>query len=352
MKASYNLSFKQSKLDTTILVPTYNRPSELQRLLFFLKALNNRYPIIILDGGCPKMQELASKFIQNFDEPILHLCFPEDLHLGKRLAISLNEYVDTKYIVCCADDDFIIPNCIQACSEFLDKNDDFSAAMGLARCLAYPKKYPRFGFFAFLNALNHPLILDQPSFISRFLRRLALEEVGVPPLFYAVRRTEQAKTIFNIVPDTFKYTSMELLSNAMTLHFGKAITLPHLLVIRNYSSEPTRDLMREDLEYCISQEDALQIRNIMTEQLRNGPEPISNDVIHYLLDQFISIPVKKVGNRLTAESLKTDLNKYFLRKRNWLFYILNYCCPGFIEKLDSSIQKSVVKALKKSFKSC
>ncbi|MBI2791878.1 MAG: TIGR00180 family glycosyltransferase [Gammaproteobacteria bacterium] len=332
----------------TIIIPTYNRPKELQRLLHFLKILNNPYPLVILDGSSDKNQALNKTIISKFDN-IVYRSFPESLHLGKRLSIGLNESVFTKYSIFCPDDDFVIPDSIAKGVEYLDRNPEYSAVNGHVKCLAYPKKYGQLGLFAFSDHLKNPLILDQAAFLGRFLCMMAVADTGCPPLFYAVRRTEQTRRIFNLVPLNFRYSSQEMLSNALTLVWGKSITLPYLLMIRNYSSETTRDEIREDPVYGYTPEDAEYIRDILSKEIKRSNEVLSDELITYTLDHIIRLPLEKTSERNKAVDTRTILAKKWAFKKNWLFYVINYLFPSYNEKLDVTMNKKVVVALKKAF---
>jgi glycosyltransferase domain-containing protein len=331
----------------TILVPTYNRPNELNRLLHFLKILNNPYHVVVLDGSSRDIVIKNKKIVANF-ENVTHPDLPENLHLGIRLSIGLNEYVRTKHVVFCPEDDFIIPQGIAKCSAYLDLHPECSAINGQVKCLAHPKKYSQFGFFAFIDHLKFPLVLDQETFLARLLNLNAVSGVGCPPLFYAVRRTEQARKIFSKITSTFKFTSQELLSNALTLLWGKSITVEHLLMIRNYSSDTTRDAIREDPLYGYTPEDAEYIRNILSQELQSTNE-LSDEIIKYTLDQFIKLPLEKVSDKYAMRETSTPLAKSLYYKKNWLFYFVNYLFPSFSGKLDHALNKDIVVALRKAF---
>lgn len=336
-------------INTTILIPTYNRSKELFRLLTFLKILNNPYPVVVLDGSSIKNQNRNRAIVKKF-ENITCPAFPEGMHIGLRYYKGLNEFVTTEYVVFCGDDDFIIPKAIEKCAGFLDDNSEYSAVNGTVKCLAYPKKYSRSGFFAFIDDLKYPLILDQPTFLARFLKMNAVYEQGCPPLFYAVRRTNQAREIFRRNHENFKYTSQEALSDALTLIWGKSTTLPYLLNIRDYSSETIREEIRGDPVYIFSQEDAKYIRDVLTEELRKSRENLSAEIIQYTLDQFIKIPLSPTVRKLKPQDLKTPLSIYFSYKRNWIFYLINFIFPKFNELFDLSLKEEIIIALRKAFR--
>ncbi|MFI4937144.1 MAG: TIGR00180 family glycosyltransferase [Candidatus Berkiellales bacterium] len=334
----------------TILIPTYNRPKELKRLLHFLQFSQNPYPVVVLDGSTAENQKINRENIRDFK---LVIAFPFDpgMHLGTRLAIGLNEHVNTDYAILCGDDDFIIPQTITQAITFLQENPEYSAVNGYVKCLAHPKNLSHLGLFAFLDDLKHPLVLEHPEFLARFLKLNAIAEAGCPPLFYALRRTAQAREIFAKIPATLKYSSQEMLSNALTVLWGKVTTLPSIMAIRNYSCEATRDEIREDPTYIISPEDAVYIRETLGNEIRKINTTYSNEIINYTLDQFIKLPLTKFTSSKERFDVRSPFAKTLAYKKNWISYLVNLLFPGFNEKLDTSIKKNIVIALKKAFKS-
>ncbi len=92
----------------TILIPTYNRPNHLRRLLSYYNKFGENYNIIIADSSPNESKKLNKNIISKFSKfDILYI----DKHspttdLCHKLSDALN-YVNTKYCVVCADNDFI-----------------------------------------------------------------------------------------------------------------------------------------------------------------------------------------------------------------------------------------------------
>lgn len=270
---------------TTILVPTFNRPNELARLLFFLQDTKNPYPVLVLDGSQPDIQSKNERLARQY-EFVQWTGYRSDLHQGLRYADGLSQ-VKTEYVVICPDDDFIFPEAVEECARFLDSNSDYSSAVGRVRAFLYPKswRFLRYGFML-LNPLAHDFNLSHKHFIQRLLYLVAFTYAGCPPLFYAVRRTAQARTAFLAVSPDMKYSSQELLTNAITLLLGKATVLPIPYGLRDYSSEPIVEQRRDDPVNYFTESDLKYIRATLVPMMMNQ-EHFSRERADYLADMFL-----------------------------------------------------------------
>jgi len=111
----------------TIIIPTYNRPKYLERILSYYNGFEENYNIIIADSSSDKNKKINKKIISLFSN-LKILClnnYSYKINLYYKIADTLN-YVNTKYSVLCADDDFIITNGLSQSVAFLEKNSDFS----------------------------------------------------------------------------------------------------------------------------------------------------------------------------------------------------------------------------------
>ena len=124
----------------TILVPTRNRPRQLARLLDFLSITGNTYSVRVLDGSAPNTQALNANIVAEHDFAI-HDTYDPQLHLGLRCADGLRK-VDTAHTVFCADDDFVFPEALARCAQFLADHPDHSAVSGTFLSLNYLPNKP------------------------------------------------------------------------------------------------------------------------------------------------------------------------------------------------------------------
>ena len=239
------------KSDVTLIVPTYNRPAELTRLLTFLKLVKCSFPVLVLDGS-EQDTKMVNRHRTEHQSEVVYQAYPSELHLGLRLADGLSR-VETRYCLICPDDDIVFPEGVAQCAAFLDDHAEFSAAIGEVRAFVYSRKrrFPR-GAMRFPNVLAGRYRLDQPTFRQRLMLLWAHTLGGCPPLFYALRRTDVARKAFALVTDEMTYSAQEMLINCVTLAMGNAISLPVAFGLRDYASETTRDAIRDDPTAYIS----------------------------------------------------------------------------------------------------
>ena len=113
--------------DVSIIIPTHERPSYLDRILEYYA--HEPFHIYVADSSAlPYNGSRLKGNVTYFHLPGKFLTY--------KIAFTL-EYIETPFVVMCADDDFIIPAAIQTCVEFLSDHSSYAVAMGNA--LAYLK---------------------------------------------------------------------------------------------------------------------------------------------------------------------------------------------------------------------
>jgi glycosyltransferase domain-containing protein len=271
----------------TVVVPTYNRPAELSRLLHFQKEAGPSLRILVLDGSAPDAVPANASICAAFPN-VTHRQFPSQLHLGLRLTEGLR-MVTTPYMLFCADDDFFFPEGVVECARFLDANPDYSSALGTVLTLRYFPQLPLVrGGVALGGELDHGHRFDHARFINRALFYFAYTIIGSIPLFYGLRRTDQTLRAFSHVTATMKYSSMELITVGMQLIDGKVAKLPVAFGLRDYASVATRDAERDDVVAYIPRADLDATRPLFIEALM-AAEGVSREVAAYLIDSLLRL---------------------------------------------------------------
>ena len=114
----------------SVLIPTKDRPHFLLDLLNYYKARRFKGNILIGDSSSPDtFNEISNYISQNLSELNIELFHFPDTKPGQVIRRLLNDAV-TKYIILLSDDDFVLPNSISRCIDFLDSNPEYSAAHG------------------------------------------------------------------------------------------------------------------------------------------------------------------------------------------------------------------------------
>lgn len=123
--------------DISVLIATMNRPTYVGRLLRYYDGLGFEGTICIGDSSTAEQLVQMREVIASFDSR-LHIVYKELPGLNDaRCMQQLVQYVPTKYAALIGDDDFLVPNGLMTCADFLEKNSDYGAAHGLGILLNY-----------------------------------------------------------------------------------------------------------------------------------------------------------------------------------------------------------------------
>ena len=118
---------KSKKYRFTIIIPTFNRPEYLRRLLGYYArdGLDINCKIVIVDSSSEKNKSTNKETIHYFSNlDVLYLDnFSENIHPYIKQLFALGQ-VDTEYCVVCPDDDFILIDAINQAVDFFEKNPD------------------------------------------------------------------------------------------------------------------------------------------------------------------------------------------------------------------------------------
>lgn len=214
----------------TLIIPTYNRPDFLQRILNYYNKSGVKFKIIIADSSKHPVKKLNRKIVLSYPKlNILYLDkFSPDLVSHHKFA-KMVEFVKTKYCVFCADDDFIIPNGIEEAVDFLEKYSDYSAAHGsyiyfyIHKTLT-GKKTLWWNFIYPYKSITYEKPVD----------RLIAHPTDCQQVLWAVRRTDIVKKSykeflkFKVDPLLFG----ERLPDVLTVIFGKMKRLNNFYAAR------------------------------------------------------------------------------------------------------------------------
>lgn len=199
----------------SVIIPAHNRPEKLRRLLHYY--LETNIPIIVTDSSVnvfPYLDEFPG---------LNYFHFPQAEFLIKIQKIL--PLIHTKYVVYCADDDFIVPQGIEQVISFLDSNPDYDSAQG--HYLSYEVKKKRIEFYpGYIRNFEKDTHQNTPS-----ERLMELKKLYASLLYSVVRST----TFIEMYQQCFKEDGKPLFSNLFlaeiyfnlfSLMEGKNKTLP------------------------------------------------------------------------------------------------------------------------------
>jgi len=194
----------------TLIIPTYNRSKNLNRLLKFYSDTNVK--IIVLDAS------VNPEFYLNSDQVNYKHSPESELHLRLLYASKI---VSTDYVAICADDDFLFPQGLEKCIEFLEINKDYACAQGAYIRFRYDN------FFSWRPDYVHwnKIEITQDSAVERILRSRKSCQ-----FLYSTMRASGFKAVTSIFENvnSGSLTINELAFNYVLPFLGKYRTLPTL----------------------------------------------------------------------------------------------------------------------------
>ena len=115
--------------DFTLVIPTYNRPKQLQALLTYLAAQQPRCRILILDSSQPEQRHANRQIAELTNFKLEYAEFPSETHPFDKFREGLHK-VTTEFCALCADDDLVLLDGVQRCLDALRSNPSASVAQG------------------------------------------------------------------------------------------------------------------------------------------------------------------------------------------------------------------------------
>ena len=194
----------------------------MKRLLKFYKSYNIPINILILDStpSSPSDQELIH-LLSNRN--ILWKKYDSDVTYWDRISKGV-KHIKTDYVTLCADDDFIIPEALIPCMNFLENNADYSSSHGLYFNHKSATQSKKDGF-SIGPIYSSGRSADEDSSIERIITYLSGKSNYYP--FYAVHRSDMFRLIWSETKDYVSDWNLhELFSSCLSLIYGKMKILP------------------------------------------------------------------------------------------------------------------------------
>ncbi|GBF32287.1 glycosyl transferase group 2 family protein [Desulfocucumis palustris] len=303
-----------------LIIPTYNRPRYLSRLLYYI---NNQYSrvaprILVLDSSCQENKIINQKIIDNFQGLDLDcLSFNSDISVFEKIFQGIED-IDTDYICLCADDDFIKEEGLFRSLIALERDSSLFSVKG--RNLFYVKDISNLKEYDFFAGL----------YDSDPIKRLELINHGFfPSLFYQVFRTKELKEIYRFLVRNkellpYNNTFQEYLFYYMVVLTGKigkidvdfnirdkgvareqAFTnFPHAVLDKTFNEDYIR-FKRSFLQYC-------KIVGVFGEKLDKKIDTIFSNFLVF----FLGIPKEYVIQTNSQFDLK-ELEKGMKKSSLW-----------------------------------
>ena len=283
-----------------LIIPTYNRPHFLGRLLRYFRALNFPHRIIVADSSSAPHSGQNLSLIESVKDGldvVLRPYSPDTVPILKLVdALRASE---AKYLVFCADDDFIVPGTLDECVAHLEANPDYSIASGRAAAVTPPPRPSAEADGGLVSRAYAQRANELDSPCARLEKHLA----DYAPTFYAVHRREQLIGNFEAVRDvTVDHRFGELLPSCLSIIQGKAACLDRLYTVRQYmagSTSGTTVFWPDMLTLDDFSDRYRKFRGRLVEELGRAGDVPEDEAVQVVNKSFRAYLSKAVSERLT-----------------------------------------------------
>lgn len=199
----------------TLIVPTYNRPAELKRLLGYLVRGRAGFQVLVLDSSEADKQAINRASVAEVGDSTRHVSFVEPIPPWEKFWRG-SEMVETAYCSLCADDDIVMLDSLEPIVAFLEAHPDHSVAHGW--------------YFTFYDNVHIGITASVYRGGSLDhgdpLRRLFDLFKNYEAVTYGVYRAEVMRSVLRDVQGVDSMLARELLGGALSIVRGKVARLP------------------------------------------------------------------------------------------------------------------------------
>ena len=195
----------------TLIIPTYNRPLLLRRLLHYLEKADASFPIHLLDSSDVACSHQNRKLVDQSSLEIRYVEYPPDTSPFRKFADGFDR-VRTRYSALCADDDVILLDGLTTALEFLETHAEYAVAHG--HYFDFRTNDSEFTLERWRYADDDSLTGPVPERVVQLIRRYSA-------LTYGVVRTDIARWAFGHAADQQNILAQELLSGLLCAIGGK-----------------------------------------------------------------------------------------------------------------------------------
>ncbi|WP_027721801.1 TIGR00180 family glycosyltransferase [Maridesulfovibrio zosterae] len=239
--ASNKLAYDGGKKDSlndlvTIITPTINRPEFISRFLYYYSSIGFTGDILIGDSSDENRRVEVLDAVKKYEKKVSvkYAHYPSSAypHSGSCVK-ALNENIKTPYAIYCGDDDFLVPDGIAQCVDFLEKNKDFIAACGKRIVYQLDREGPS-GKVVAMATRNSPDLTGETS-----LERLNTYIVSGRSTQYSIFRSEAWVKMYkdaDAMPS--RYLGEEFYPCCISLISGKIEMLDVFLVLFQQNMKP------------------------------------------------------------------------------------------------------------------
>jgi glycosyltransferase domain-containing protein len=200
--------------DFTLVIPTYNRPKQLEALLTYLGTQQPQCHVLILDSSQPKLRQANRKIAERANLKLKYSEFPSETHPFDKFREGLHK-VTTEFCALCADDDLVVLDGVQRCLEALRSNPTASVAQGYSFSFLCRQD----GDIDLGNILYFTPTIDDANPLARLAKLFARYQAAT----YGNYRTPVLQRIFDTLKPMRSILARELLGTALAAIEGHMI---------------------------------------------------------------------------------------------------------------------------------
>lgn len=227
-------------LKVGIYIPTLNKPDFVIRQIRYYASLNSPHPVYIGDNSNSEKAFLLQEALKNFRNKLEITYFHHQPSISQaECQLNLVTHIKEKYAVFVGDDDFLVPDSVTKCAEFLENNPDFSLASGLAVSFSLDQTGP-YGKIVELSDYPRPEVLEEKA-ENRLWDYLNRYHVTL----FSVARTADLKKDWEVsLKAKERSFQTEVMPGCLAIIRGKSKTLDCLGIIRQMhdNRQPSPDI--------------------------------------------------------------------------------------------------------------
>jgi glycosyltransferase domain-containing protein len=214
----------------TLVIPTFNRPHFLARVIKYYVESHFPFEIVVADSSSQAAIE-ANQRVVNSAAPSLRIdyqLYSTDTNPYLKLVQALGKCT-TPYAVICADDDFIITRGIVECVDFLELHQDYAVSRGNATIVEVSAGAENKAGAVFSGYVYPQGAIESADPLERLVEHLQ----SYTPTYYSIHRRDQlVNNLQQAFENTVDYRFGELLASCLSVVQGKVALLDLMLMVR------------------------------------------------------------------------------------------------------------------------
>lgn len=237
-----------SGAEITILIPTLNRHRFLNRTLRYYESMSFKGKILIGDSSrkieANKNRDIVANYNENLDIELIECPAPAKTtkvdwigFAGEAIAMKqLLSLVNTQYATFCGDDDFLIPDALIDCAQYLEDSDNYVAVCG--NRLEFGVKDNRVtGDITWVHLVEHTK-LNAETAVSRWL---AYSARAISPIYCIMRIEDWLKAYEDFEKVRLRYIGSEFLPSSIIAISGKMGYIDRLMIMHQHHEDRILD---------------------------------------------------------------------------------------------------------------